>query len=149
MNTKPPDVEDYELPRQIEPACPQCQYDLRGITKISGARCPECGAKLPFDKLRFRRDRAAQRRYRQPRPIRLSWPLQWTMPETYCVTIVTGAAVFIFAKKVPLSFLTPLWFILMLASLYAASEFLIDLRRRWQYLNHRKRLMRERRNERV
>ncbi len=34
--------------------CSQCNYDLRGLVGLDGARCPECGVKLPFDALRFR-----------------------------------------------------------------------------------------------
>jgi hypothetical protein len=40
--------------RPVRPSCPQCAYDLRASVTISGATCPECGANLAFDRLRFR-----------------------------------------------------------------------------------------------
>jgi hypothetical protein len=42
----------FEL-RRFDVICPECRYDLRATVTISGARCPECGARLPFDHLRF------------------------------------------------------------------------------------------------
>ena len=43
---------EYEL-RTDDPSCPKCGYSLKGIVSLSGARCPECGARLPFHRLRF------------------------------------------------------------------------------------------------
>jgi hypothetical protein len=42
----------YEL-SVLEPFCPSCDYNLRGTVTIAGARCPECGAALPFDRLAY------------------------------------------------------------------------------------------------
>jgi len=42
----------------MDPVCPMCQYDLRGLTE---QRCPECGA--PFDL------ESLQRELDRPRPI--------------------------------------------------------------------------------
>jgi hypothetical protein len=63
----------------IEPArpwCPSCGYDLRASVTISGARCPECGAALPFDGLRFPGDKSPARRAvkRRMRRIRVRAP---------------------------------------------------------------------------
>lgn len=94
MNKGASQIDDYELPPGIEPTCPQCHYDLRASTNFSGARCPECGAKLPFDKLKFKRDRAAQRRYRKPFRIDDWMPIHWSPLETFVVALVCGFTFF-------------------------------------------------------
>ncbi len=42
----------HDLSSAIEANCPRCGYDLRATITLSGVRCPECGARLPFDVLR-------------------------------------------------------------------------------------------------
>jgi len=44
----------YDL-ESVRPRCSCCGYDLRATVTAAGATCSECGADLPFDRLRFPR----------------------------------------------------------------------------------------------
>jgi hypothetical protein len=85
----------------VEPACPHCRYNLRGITSTAGARCPECGADLPFDALRFKRDPKAHRAYYHFQPLDDSMPVIWYWWQRVVVVIVVWATAFTIVENMP------------------------------------------------
>lgn len=145
MSSDQEERNDYELPRGIEPACPQCRYDLRGLTNFSGARCPECGAKLPFDKLKFRRDLVAERRYGALRPARIWMPIHWSWPESLCVVVAIAITIYATSSigRMVSMLVTPG---LIALELIVAGQ-LIRAKRMWQLRRYERRTARRRRSE--
>jgi len=94
------DDQAYEPP-PVLPACPECQYDLRATATLAGARCPECGAKLPFDRLKFPRAGPQERRYRRQKPLRYWVPVIWTPMEAIAVGLCIGTTIYLLNKIFP------------------------------------------------
>ena len=132
LSQSSPTAEDPPVLKPIEPACPQCGYDLRGLATIAGARCPECGAKLSFEKLKFKHDRKEMRRYRRPGMLPLYRPMPWALVQIGVVTLYIGT-IFVTLRligrtQMPILF----WLIMIPLALYFAGNVLSEMRRKWR-----------------
>ena len=133
--------EPFEV-KSVEPKCPECGYDLRTLTTATGARCPECGCHLPFDKLKFRRDRAAERHYKRPRRIDEWWPVRWTWAEDLVVLCVMALTVVVFLREFKKSLLACFLFLLVLLVEIVTAHVVIVLNRRYQLRRYNRRQQR-------
>jgi hypothetical protein len=120
----------YDAP-PVLPSCPVCQYDLRGITTIAGARCPECGTELPFDRLKFPRNRAEERRFRHLRPLRHWMPVIWSPMEAIVVGLGIGTTIYLLNRFLPYPQSRVPGSLVIVGGI-ALGHALIVARRRWQ-----------------